>query len=73
MNLTVHPNEIPLFYWILLAIIMFSQSTWLFLDARKYGHKKWLWGLVGLIQFPMPLLVYLLFVKKIGKSKNHKR
>ncbi|QOR67359.1 sigma-Y antisigma factor component [Cytobacillus suaedae] len=52
------------------ALILIAQSTWLFLDARKRGHNYWLWGIVGLIQAPMPSLFYLLFVRKIFKTKK---
>ncbi|MBE4906805.1 sigma-Y antisigma factor component [Bacillus luteolus] len=54
----------------LVAVILIAQSTFLFLDARKRGHNYWLWGIVGLIQAPMPSLFYLLFVRKIFKTKK---
>lgn len=47
------------------AVILILQSTWLFLDARKNGHNYWIWGLLGLIQAPMPSLIYLVFVKRV--------
>lgn len=45
--------------------ILLTQSIYLFLDARKREHYPWLWGLWGLIQAPLPLLVYLIVVRKI--------
>lgn len=51
------------------VIILIAQSTWLFLDARKRGHNYWLWGIVGLIQAPMPTLFYLIFVRKAFRRK----
>jgi hypothetical protein len=52
------------------AAVLMMQSIFLFLDARKRNHNYWLWGIVGLIQAPMPTLFYLLFVRKIFKKKN---
>lgn len=49
----------------LVAAILLSQSIYLFLDARKRNYNYWLWGIVGLIQAPMPTLFYLIFVRKI--------
>ncbi|HJV16356.1 MAG TPA: sigma-Y antisigma factor component [Bacillales bacterium] len=54
---------------ILVAAILLSQSLYLFLDARKRNHNYWLWGIVGLIQAPMPTLFYLIFVRKVFKKK----
>ncbi|MEH7126066.1 sigma-Y antisigma factor component [Bacillus sp. JJ1532] len=52
------------------AVILISQSTFLFINARKHGHNYWLWGIIGLIQAPLPTLVYLLFVRKLWKKKK---
>lgn len=54
---------------VFVAVILLSQSIFLFLDARKRGHNYWLWGIIGLIQAPMPLLIYLLFVRRIFQKK----
>jgi|GEM_PF-269603 len=52
------------FFLIPIAVsILLFQSTWLFLDAQKKGHSEWFWGILGLIQFPLPLFIYLLFVR----------
>lgn len=50
------------------AIILLTQSIFLFIDARKQGHNYWVWGILGLIQAPVPLLVYLLAFRKIWKK-----
>ncbi|MDF0726855.1 sigma-Y antisigma factor component [Cytobacillus sp. S13-E01] len=60
-------EELILLFFV--AIILVIQSTWLFLDARKRGHNYWLWGIVGLIQAPMPTLFYLIFVRKAFRRK----
>ncbi|WP_409342489.1 sigmaY antisigma factor component [Paenibacillus sp. MBLB4367] len=46
------------------CVILLLQGSWLFLDSRKRGASPWLWGLWGLIQCPMPLIVYWLVVRK---------
>lgn len=54
--------EMPWYGWVGVAAVLLTQGTWLFLDARKRGARPWLWGLLGLIQAPMPLLFYYLLV-----------
>ncbi|RBP92362.1 hypothetical protein DFO70_107297 [Cytobacillus firmus] len=63
-------EEISLPLLIAVGIILIAQSTFLFLDARKNGHNYWLWGIIGLIQAPMPTLFYLIFVRKIWQKKD---
>jgi hypothetical protein len=53
----------------LVAVILLSQSIFLFTNARKNGHNYWLWGILGLIQAPMPLLIYLVFARRIFQRK----
>jgi hypothetical protein len=55
---------------IMVALILLAQSVFLFLHARKHNHNYWLWGIVGLIQAPMPLLFYLIFVRKIFRENK---
>jgi hypothetical protein len=54
---------------IVVAAILLLQSIYLFLDARKRNHNYWLWGIVGLIQAPMPTLFYLIFIRKIFRKR----
>lgn len=54
---------LPLHVWILIVIVLISQASWLFLDARKRGANYWFWGIWGCIQFPMPLIIYWLVVR----------
>lgn len=63
-------EEISIPLLIVVAVILISQSIFLFLDARKHGHNYWLWGIIGLIQAPVPTLVYLIFVKKLWQKKE---
>lgn len=57
-----HPSDLPWYGWLLLGLLLLAQATWLFVDARRRGARPWLWGLLGLVQFPMPLLLYWFFV-----------
>lgn len=67
-----------MYTWLTAIIIVcaIAQSTWLFIDARKRDSMPWFWGIWGLIQIPMPLLLYLLFVrsgwfKRKAKENDH--
>ena len=62
-------NELSPTMIILVAAVLLLQSIFLFLDARKRNHNYWLWGIIGLIQAPMPTLFYLLFVRKIFRKR----
>ncbi|MCL7746694.1 transcriptional regulator [Halalkalibacter alkaliphilus] len=46
----------------LVVVLLLTQSTLLFIDAKKKGSFAWFWGIWGLIQFPLPTVFYLLFV-----------
>lgn len=61
MNLN-QPVDLPWYGWFALVLLLGAQGSWLFLDARQKGERAWFWGLWGLIQTPMPLLFYWLFV-----------
>lgn len=54
----------------LVAVILLSQSIFLFTNARKNGHNYWLWGILGLIQAPMPLFIYLVFARRIFQRNS---
>jgi len=62
-------KDISVLELFMVAVILIIQSIYLFIDARKNNHNYWLWGIVGLIQAPMPTLFYLIFVKKIFKKQ----
>ncbi|QAS51896.1 sigma-Y antisigma factor component [Halobacillus litoralis] len=57
------PEEIPLWGFILIGMILITQSSVLFLKAKKRGKVPWLWGLVGLIQFPVPSIVFFILTR----------
>lgn len=49
---------------LLLAAMLLTQATWIFLDARRRGENQWLWGFFGLLNCPSSLLVYLLVTRR---------
>jgi hypothetical protein len=61
-------DELSITVIIVVAAILLLQSIFLFLDARKRNHNYWLWGILGLIQAPMPTLFYLLFIRKVFRK-----
>ncbi|MNI13507.1 Negative regulatory protein YxlD [compost metagenome] len=63
MPLMIHSEPLPP-WWVLLliALLLFTQATWMFIDARKRGRRAWIWGLWGVLNCPSPLIVYLLAV-----------
>ncbi len=63
-------STIPVSLWILVAFILLCQGSWMFWDAKKRGHNAWLWGGLGLIQFPTYLIIYLIFVRKVFKRRT---
>ncbi|MDF2947562.1 MAG: hypothetical protein K0S51_2241 [Bacillales bacterium] len=58
------------FLLIVIAIIIFTQGTLLFIDARKRTKYYWFWGLWGLIQFPLPSLFYWFFILRKNKKRR---
>ena len=48
----------------LIAILLLTQALWIFHDARKRGENAWLWGLLGLLNVPSSLIVYLLVTRR---------
>lgn len=73
MNWFYHPITQPS-QWVAFAVAMcitIPQGIWLFLDAQKRGRFPWLWGLWGIMSFPLPLLFYYFFI--IRKEKKNKK
>jgi hypothetical protein len=64
----MHPESLPFYAWVLIAIIMTSQASLIFFDASKRGENKWIWGLYGLTNFPSALIVYLLVTRVFAKE-----
>lgn len=51
---------------VVLVILLASQATWIYVDARKRGEHALLWALFGLLNVPSSLIIYLI-VTRIGK------
>ncbi len=66
-----HPsNDIAIIIIIAALPFLLAQGIWMFRDAQKRGIFPWLWGIWGLIYFPIPILIYYIFV--IRKDKKRK-
>ena len=64
-------NELPWWGWILVAILLLTQGSWLFRDAQKRGANPWFWGIYGLTSFPTPYVLYwLLVIRKQNKLQK---
>lgn len=61
-------STLPWWAWLLIVLLLGSQGTVLFLDSRRRGANPWVWGLLGLIQFPIPSLLYWWFV--LGRRRG---
>ncbi|KQL40066.1 transcriptional regulator [Bacillus sp. FJAT-25509] len=56
---------------VLVFTILIIQSITLFTKAKKRNRSAWLWGLLGMIQFPWPsIFFYFLVVRKDRKKLN---
>lgn len=61
---------LPLYLWIIIGILLLTQSIWLFRDAQKRKAHPWIWGIWGIMSVPTPLIVYLIVVRKIFKKNK---
>ncbi|MBW7460816.1 transcriptional regulator [Paenibacillus sepulcri] len=73
------PESIPVWVVILAGCILLTQSLFLFTHARRHTKYYWVWGVVGLIQSPGPLIAYWLVhmywprIKERLKNRNNHR
>ncbi|HEY4390152.1 MAG TPA: hypothetical protein VGN02_02270 [Paenibacillus sp.] len=65
-------DSLPIWVWLLVGLTLLTQGIFMFLDARRRGRKAWLWGLWGLINFPLPLVVYSIAVIWLDSRKSKK-
>lgn len=54
---------------LLVSPIMLAQSILLFIDAKKKGSYAWIWGIWGLLQFPLPSIFYYFIVIRPYRKK----
>jgi len=64
---------LPWYVWVILPPVLFAQGTWLFVDARRRYSFPWFWGLWGMISFPLPIVLYLLIVRRMDRRYINKR
>lgn len=61
-----------LFIFPIVFIILFiylGQALWIYLDGKQRGDEYvWLWSVLALISFPVPLIIYLI-INRSGKRK----
>ncbi|MGM9924526.1 MAG: transcriptional regulator [Bacillus sp. (in: firmicutes)] len=74
--MSIDLNELPLMsriaLWCVLAALLLTQSTLIFLSARKRGKNAWFWGFIGLLNIPSSTILYYLFVIYRDKKKRRK-
>ncbi|MBT2634098.1 hypothetical protein J7E23_12495 [Pseudomonas sp. ISL-88] len=51
-------------------LIVLAQGIFLFADAKKRGRLAWFWGIIGLIQAPIPIVCYYIFVIRPERKKG---
>ena len=68
--MSIPPSTLPLWALGMILLTVVVQGYLLFLDARRHTRFAWLWGIWGLLQFPLPTITYLLFVKKIWRKRR---
>jgi RNA polymerase subunit RPABC4/transcription elongation factor Spt4 len=60
---------INIFLFVILALTLLSQGLWILIDSQKRGDAFfWLWGLLGFISFPMPIIIYLI-ITRYGQTR----
>jgi dolichyl-phosphate-mannose--protein O-mannosyl transferase len=69
-----YPDSVPIGVLVLVGCILLFQSLWLFRNARRHTKYYWFWGVIGLIHFPTPLIVYwfiyIYLPRRKGRNKD---
>jgi len=60
----------PPWAYVLLGALLLAQALWIYQDAAKRGERKLLWGLLGLMNVPSSLIVYLLVTRSLMQGKR---
>ena len=61
-------TTLPVWAWILIALVLLGQAAWIYRDAALRGERKFLWGLFGLVNCPSSLIVYLLVTRAFARK-----
>ena len=59
----------PVWLVVITVLLVFCQGVWIFLDAQKRGRFPWLWGIWGISNFPLPLIVYYFTVIRKDRKR----
>jgi len=59
----------PVWFIAIIILFVFCQGVWIFFDAQKRGRFPWLWGLWGISNFPLPLIVYYFAVIRKDRKR----
>ncbi|MBO2945515.1 hypothetical protein JJQ72_16175 [Paenibacillus sp. F411] len=63
-------QSIPPWAILVIALLLLTQGTALFLDARRrgLGRMAWFWGVWGILNVPTPLVVYYFLILRRGRG-----
>jgi hypothetical protein len=61
--------DVPLWIWLVVIVALLSQAIYLFVDARNRHAYPWFWGIIGAITFPLPIILYAIYVRNIFQKK----
>ncbi|QHT45813.1 sigma-Y antisigma factor component [Halobacillus sp. ACCC02827] len=62
------PEDIPLWGFLLLGTVLLTQSSILFIKARRIDKAPWFWGLIGIIQFPVPSILFFILRRTVWRE-----
>ncbi|ELK48857.1 UNVERIFIED_CONTAM: sigma-Y antisigma factor component [Halobacillus marinus] len=62
------PEDIPLWGFLLLGAVLLTQSSILFIKARRIDKAPWFWGLIGIIQFPVPSILFFILRRTVWRE-----
>lgn len=62
-------DKMEIIFTVSVFVILAFQGTFIFRDAMKNKISyAWLWGIIGLLNFPFSAIVYLIYKKNIKKN-----
>lgn len=75
MSLYDFLNNPPVWFILIVVLLVFCQGVWMFRHAQRRGRFPWFWGIWGISSFPLPLIVYYFAVirkdrKEIKNAEN---
>ncbi|WP_019241759.1 MULTISPECIES: hypothetical protein [Bacillus] len=70
VNVLDLPFPIQVIFWIVLTSVLLTQSTIIFLSAKKRGKNAWFWGFIGLLNIPSSAILYYFCVVYPDKKRE---